>query len=104
MSEERLEEIKDSIEFQKRIVRAYGQDLLLVSEEQELYDEIIRLKEVIKFMNNDLDKYIKKNKDTIKYIKENSWYCYKDNEENLDRIGIEHILKLLGDDENETDN
>lgn len=41
---------------------------------------------------------------TIKYIKENAWYCYKDNEENLDRIGIEHILKLLGDDENETNN
>jgi hypothetical protein len=41
---------------------------------------------------------------TIKYIKENAWYCYKDNEENLDRIGIEHILKLLGDEENETNN
>lgn len=58
------------------------------------YDEIKLIADYIIELQNKIDK-------TIKYIKENSWYCYKDNEENLDRIGIEHILELLGEDENE---
>ena len=50
----------------------------------------------------EMQQYLQEKIDSaIKYIKENSWYCYKDNEENLDRIGIEHILELLGEDENE---
>lgn len=45
MTEKRLKEIKDSIDFQEKVMAAYGQDMLLVTEEKELYDEVLRLKE-----------------------------------------------------------
>ena len=37
----------------------------------------------------------------IEYIKNNAWYMYKDDEEILDRVGIEELLEILGDKENE---
>lgn len=43
MTEKRLKEIKDSIDFQEKVMAAYGQDMLLVTEEEELYREVIRL-------------------------------------------------------------
>lgn len=45
MTEERLKEIKDSIDFQTGVMEAYGQDMLLVEEEKELYNELLKLKE-----------------------------------------------------------
>ena len=44
MTEERLKEIKDSIDFQLTIAKSLGVDDEVVLEEKELYDEIIRLK------------------------------------------------------------
>ena len=49
MSEERLQEIKDSIEFQYTLAKAKGYDnaLLFTDEEQELVEEIERLNNII---------------------------------------------------------
>ena len=50
MSEERLQEIKDSIEFQYTLAKAKGYDnaLLFTNEEEELVEEIERLNNIIK--------------------------------------------------------
>lgn len=58
MSEERLQEIKDSVNFQREILLAHNMETLCVDEEQELIEEIERL-------NNRIDK-------AIEYIEENS--------------------------------
>lgn len=49
MSEERLQEIKDSIEFQYTLAKAKGYDnaLLFTNEEEELVEEIERLNNII---------------------------------------------------------
>lgn len=47
MTEERLKEIADSINLQKQVMEAYGQDMLFVEEEKELYDEVIRLRSAL---------------------------------------------------------
>ena len=48
MTEERLKEIADSINLQEQVMEAYGQDMLLVEEEKELYNEVIRLRSALK--------------------------------------------------------
>lgn len=47
MTEERLKEIADSISLQEQVMEAYGQDMLLVEEEKELYNEVIRLRSAL---------------------------------------------------------
>ena len=49
MSEERLKEIKDSIDFQLSVcdIPEYETSKLLAEEELELYNEVVRLKEII---------------------------------------------------------
>lgn len=49
MSEERLQEIKDSIKFQYTLAKAKGYDnaLLFTNEEEELIEEIERLNNII---------------------------------------------------------
>ena len=44
MSEERLQEIKDSVNLQREILKAHNMGTLCVDEEQELIEEIERLK------------------------------------------------------------
>ncbi len=39
----------------------------------------------------------------VEYIKENAWYMNKDDEEILDRVGIEGLLDILNGDNNEKD-
>ena len=58
MSEERLQEIKDSIEFQYTLAKAKGYDnaLLFTNEEEEWVEEIERLNNII----NELEKYLEK--------------------------------------------
>ena len=57
MSEERLQEIKDSIEFQYTLAKAKGYDnaLLFTNEEEELVEEIERLNKIIKDIKSQLD-------------------------------------------------
>jgi hypothetical protein len=47
VSEERLQEIKDSVDFQREILLAQNLGTLCVDEEQELIDEIERLNNII---------------------------------------------------------
>ena len=47
MSEERLEEIQDSVDFQREFLLANNLGTLSVDEEQELIDEIERLNNII---------------------------------------------------------
>ena len=49
MTEERLKEIKDSIDFQEKIANAYncGDVVIVLNEERELYNEVVRLREII---------------------------------------------------------
>lgn len=66
MSEERLNEIKDSVNFQKEILLAYNMNRLLtiyVDKKQELIKEINRLNNII----NELEKYC--NEEIIDYDK-----------------------------------
>ncbi len=48
--------------------------------------------------NNELQQRIEK---AVEYIKENAWYMNKDDEEILDRVGIEGLLDILNGDNNE---
>ena len=50
MSEERLQEIKDSVNFQREILKAHNMETLCVDEEQELIEEIERLNNIINTM------------------------------------------------------
>lgn len=61
MSEERLQEIKDSVDFQREILLAQNLGTLCVDEEQELIDEIERL-------NNDIKALFKENSNKEKVI------------------------------------
>lgn len=47
MTEERLKEIKDSIDLQLEACKIFKQDNELTLEELELYNEVIRLKKII---------------------------------------------------------
>ena len=48
MTEQRLKEIKDSIDYQKEVLIAHNMGTLCVDEELELYNELVRLREEIK--------------------------------------------------------
>ncbi len=47
MSEERLQKIKDSIDFQKQTIFINGFDMNLIQEEIDLYDEVVRLNNIL---------------------------------------------------------
>lgn len=54
MSEERLQKIKGSVEFQKEMLKAHNMTALSLDEEEELIEEIERLNNVIKRLEEDL--------------------------------------------------
>lgn len=54
MTEERLNEIKNSIDFQITATKAHGYDETLINEELELYNEVVRLRKIIKEAENRL--------------------------------------------------
>ena len=55
MNKERLQEIKDSIDLQLMVAKSVGTINELAEEEKELYDEVVRLNNVI----NELEKWLK---------------------------------------------
>lgn len=57
MSEERLQEIKDSVSFQKEILLAHNMETLCVDEEQELIEEIERLNKQLQLISDEFLKY-----------------------------------------------
>jgi len=82
VSEKRLQEIKDSVNFQKEMLLAHNLGTLCVDEEQELIDEIERL-------NNIINK-------AIEYIEKNVWSCYiLDDEKELIETDSEELLEIL---------
>ena len=64
MSEERLQEIKDSVNFQREILLAHNMETLCVDEEQELIEEIERLNNIINKAIEILDIYGTSNYET----------------------------------------
>lgn len=59
MTEERLQEIKDSIEFQAIYIKEHNFETVLLEEETDLYNEVIDLKEENKRLKKELNKHIK---------------------------------------------
>ena len=79
MSEERLQEIKDSVNFQREFLLAHNMGTLCVDEEQELIEEIERLNNIINELEKDLIEYFKKEYPDRKledYNLENCTYDY----------------------------
>jgi predicted nucleic acid-binding Zn-ribbon protein len=70
VSEERLNEIKDSINFQKELLLAHNMNTLCVDEEQELIEEIDRLNNIIKELSKDVDMWNKKYNEQFDIINE----------------------------------
>ena len=59
MSEERLKEIKDSIDLQMYVAKLSNSEATIecINEEIELYNEVIRLREIIKKTNDKVSAY-----------------------------------------------
>lgn len=55
MNKERLNEIKDSVNFQRKLLLAHNMNTLCVDEEQELINEIDRLNNIINEKNKKID-------------------------------------------------
>lgn len=79
MTEERLKEIKDSIEFQAIYIKEHNFETALLEEETDLYNEVINLKNENEKLKEELNKHIKEGieKDiiidkAIEYIDKNS--------------------------------
>ena len=73
MSEERLQEIKDSVNFQREILLAHNMGTLCVDEEQELIEEIERLNNII----DELEKFIDYQINCNEYNSIEEEYAYK---------------------------
>lgn len=58
MTEERLKEIKDSIDFQLMIGTIKGHTLDVIKEEEELYNEVVRLRKIIDKANLFIETYL----------------------------------------------
>ena len=77
MTEERLKEIKDSIDFQEKIANAYncGDVVFVLNEERELYNEVVRLREIIdkttEYCNNNIE-FTPRLIDVIDMLRENN--------------------------------
>ena len=59
MTEERLQEIKDSIEFQALYIKEHNFETALLEEETDLYNEVITLIEENERLKKELNKHIK---------------------------------------------
>lgn len=105
MTEERLKEIKDSIDFQLNIAKINKLDGVIncLIEEQELYDEVINLKNENERLKKELNKHIKEGieKDiridkAIEYIRKQT---HDEDTGNYlgypDLIDDEHLLNIL---------
>ena len=77
MTEERLKEIKDSIDLQLEACKIFKQDNELTLEELELYNEVVRLREIIKEAIKDVEENQIQNEYTDRggfRVKENKWW------------------------------
>ena len=96
MSEERLNEIKDSVNFQRKLLLAHNMNTLCVDEEQELIEEIDRLNNIIKELSKDVDMWNKKYNEQFNIINElEKWV--KDYIEKYDVPDTDFICAYLRD-------
>lgn len=89
MNKERLQEIKDSIDFQREFLIASNMQTLCVDEEMELYNEIIRLKK----QKDDVVEYIKSHTPSDIGICGNKKKYYYTLGEN----SVDELLRMLGE-------
>lgn len=75
MTEERLKEIKDSIDYQKEVLIVHNMGTLCIDEELELYNEVIRLREIIEKISVELNEY-KEHEEMEYLIKEEEKFNY----------------------------
>ena len=85
MSEERLQEIKDSVNFQREVLIAHNMGTLCVDEEQELIEEIERLNNII----NELEKEVLKENEELRLelvTLRNNQIIFADNKEPYQKL------------------
>lgn len=86
MTEERLKEIKDSIDFQNNIAMIRDYDRLFIDEELELYNEVVRLREII----NEVTKKIEFEWDNILKVPKYELHLHS-----VDGLVIKRILDII---------
>ena len=67
----------------------------------KLEKEIERLKANVKLLDDNRIYLNDKINKALNYIKNESWFCYKDNEEVIDRTPVEELIKILEGDNND---
>lgn len=71
------------------------QRLIYYNDKEHLAKRIIELQHNIKDLWAQLQQKENIIKEAINYIKEESWFCYKDNEEIIDRTLVNKLLEIL---------
>ena len=84
MNKERLKEIQENIK-----LKTFAEERIGLTPSEE---EVLELLQYI-------DELEQVKKQAIEYIENESYYSYKDNEEMLNRVSIEGLLKILKGDE-----
>ncbi|MBQ1551698.1 MAG: hypothetical protein IIZ67_06310 [Bacilli bacterium] len=108
MSEERLQEIKDSIDLQLELSKQLKVDDEMILEEKELYDYVIELKEKIKKKDEgikafveELTEYATKCDKAIEFIEEHTMKNTTFKSLYLDQEEKEILLNILKGDKDE---
>lgn len=81
-----------SLETAKRIAELEKENEQLKKRNKEIYDGFMATTE-------ELCEYATRNEKAIEHIKNESWYCCKDDEEVIDRIAILKLLNILSGDD-----
>ena len=98
MSEERLQEIKDSVNLQREILKAHNMETLCVDEEQELIEEIERLNNIINGTDEILKEHINECRAELNTIMKGNDLNYINQcsiQFNVIRNNIEMIMKKI---------
>lgn len=84
---------------EKELSRLKSQLQLKEAELEERKKEIIGQDKYIDKLKKEYDNQLQQKeniiKEAINYIKEESWFCYKDNEEIIDRTLVNKLLEIL---------
>lgn len=89
MNKERLQEIKDSIDLQLTVSKSIGVRNEIAEEEKELYDEVIRLNNIINELSNFIIKVYKKEMD-----KTSDWWLQEELCTSFDDINLATNFRL----------
>ena len=102
MSEERLNEIKDSIDFQLRVCEINNYETDMIIEEKELYNEVLSNKILIQELRDTIDNQREKIKElenikrkTIDFLNGIITESYLDEDTNIDIGLVEYAVNIL---------